>query len=441
MSKSARIEPGEPTVVTCGPPGENRWGFHQFPDMWRAPGGEIYLAVNIGADSELGVHIPSSVFVSRDNGKTWAQTQWSEVDLSPLPITFSDGSQVTFGETVFVYHAHGYGELCQAWQWWKMDGSGIEPAIGFIMDAYDNNEHVTYNLGDLPADWLKIPMATRASADEPWQRGSATFEAEGVYQWSIARPHWWNEEGQRIYQDVPRRIFRACPRFGQVVKLPDDTLLWAYGVVNPASAEKNEMIFGALLFASTDRGRTWQQRSIITYDTEHATHGYSGTEHSLQRMPNGDLLCVMRTEMGDRPGCTRFLALVRSTDNGYTWSEVENLAPFSVTPLLVALENGTAAVAYGRPGVYVKATADSGQTWTPALSVVGPPEAELLADRWWDVRYDHRSDNKISCGNLGEVVTGSDRFLLAYSDFRHHNEQGEQCKAVLVQEFTIEPAP
>jgi hypothetical protein len=145
----------------------------------------------------------------------------------------------------------------------------------------------------------------------------------------------------------------------------------------------------------------------------------------------------MRTEMGDQPGCSRYLAVARSIDEGYAWSPPEELAPFSVTPLLLALENGTVAVAYGRPGVYIKASSDSGATWTPAHSVVGPSEAELLADRWWDVRYDHFSGNKISCGNLGEVVIGPDRFLLAYSEFGHRNAAGEECKAIKVQEFVI----
>jgi hypothetical protein len=106
----------------------------------------------------------------------------------------------------------------------------------------------------------------------------------------------------------------------------------------------------------------------------------------------------------------------------------------------MALENGTQAVAYGRPGVYVRASADSCQHWTPALPVVGPTEDELVKDKWWAVPYHQRSDDKISCGNLGEVVTGPDRFLLAYSDFRHKNARGEPCKGVFVREFVIRRA-
>jgi hypothetical protein len=155
-------------------------------------------------------------------------------------------------------------------------------------------------------------------------------------------------------------------------------------------------------------------------------------------MPNGDLYCVMRTVMGDQKGCTMYLAATRSRDQGRTWTRPPfEIAPFSVTPLMMTLENGCVALAYGRPGVYVRASADNAQTWTDALPVVGPPEPELMKDRWWDVKYHRHSDDKISCGNLGAVVTGPDRFLLAYSDFRQTNAKGEPVKVVKTQEFIV----
>jgi len=33
------INPSKPVILLTSPPGEKRWGFYQFPDMWRAPGG------------------------------------------------------------------------------------------------------------------------------------------------------------------------------------------------------------------------------------------------------------------------------------------------------------------------------------------------------------------------------------------------------------------
>jgi hypothetical protein len=436
MNDHPPIKAGNPSVLSESPPGENRWGFYQFPDLWRAPGGEIYCAVNVGHDCLIGQHEPSRFFLSRDNGRTWAGIPYEQVDRSPDIVDFSDGSQVAFGESHFIYHLHSYGAFQEAWQWWELEGAGLKPAPGTIWDSYANHEYVLYRYDDIPAAWKTFPRAWRRSRGDPWQRDAARVEAAGMVLGVVARAWWWDAANRHIHEDLPHRFPRPWPRWG-VTRLPDDTLLWPYFTWHPDSAKLERLYGTVILFASTDRGRTWRRRGTIADDTDQTSDGYSGDEHSLQRLANGDLYCVMRTVLGDRPGSTMHLAASRSTDNGCTWSRPQPIAPFSVTPILLALDNGVAAVVYGRPGVYVRVSGDSGRTWSEALPVVGPPEAELLADRWWDVRYDHHSDNKISCGNLGAVITGPDRFLLAYSDFRHRNRRGEQCKAVMVREFAV----
>jgi hypothetical protein len=84
--------------------------------------------------------------------------------------------------------------------------------------------------------------------------------------------------------------------------------------------------------------------------------------------------------------------------------------------------------------VHVRASADSGRAWSGALSLVGPAEAELLAmspeDRW-------ALSGKISCSNTDVVITGADRFLVAYSDFRHLDGQGQRRKAIKVREVVV----
>jgi len=322
------------------------------------------------------------------------------------------------------------------WHSWDVTGLGLNPVGPLLMDGYDNQEWALYRYDDIPAALKPIPAAWRRSPHEPWQRGTATLDAPGLLVGCVSRAWWWDEKGNHIHQDLPHRILRPWPRW-QVVVLPDDTLFWPHFTPHPESHRLGKHYCSLVLLASTDRGRSWQRRAMIADDTELTTDGYSGDEHWLQVMPNGDLYCVMRTEMGDHPDTTQYLAAARSTDNGFTWSRPQEIAPFSVTPILMTLANGMVAVVYGRPGVYVRASGDSAQTWSDALPVVGPSEPELLQDRWWKVRYDDNSANKISCGNLGAVVTGPDRFLLAYSDFRPTNGDGQQCKAVIVREFAV----
>lgn len=432
-----RVTAGEPIVLATSPPGENRWGFYQFPDMWRSPAGEIYVAINVGCDADIGRHDPSLFYVSRDNGTSWRQVPLEEVDQSPDVYTFSDGSQVSFGPSTYIYHVHTYGHV-QDWQWWYVpDLGGIDPLPGpRVPDSYGHSEYVVYRYPDIPAQLKPLPMAWRPSADAPWEQGACTLDDPALLLCCLAQVQWYDEEGNEIVEPQMKRVLRPWPR--DLVVLPDDTLLWANCSIHPDYLQKDILYHCVSLYASTDRGRTWHKRGMVANDTELTTDGYSGNEHSLQRMANGDLYCVMRTEMGDSPDITRYLAAARSTDNGYTWSVPEENAPFCVTPHLRVLANGTAGVVYGRPGVYMRATGDSGHTWTEALPIVGPPEAELLADKWWAVPYDATSADKISCGNLGAAVTGPDRFILAYSDFHHRNEHGEQCKAVMVREFVVE---
>ena len=44
-----------------------------------------------------------------------------------------------------------------------------------------------------------------------------------------------------------------------------------------------------------------------------------------------------------------------------------------------------------------------------------------------------------SCGYTDLVATGPDRFLIAYSHFKHPAENGELRKAILVREVTVCP--
>ena len=42
-----------------------------------------------------------------------------------------------------------------------------------------------------------------------------------------------------------------------------------------------------------------------------------------------------------------------------------------------------------------------------------------------------------TCGNCTVLKTGPGRFLVAYSDFRHTNADGQHCKAICVREVKV----
>lgn len=426
------VQLSEPAVVATGPPGQvggRTWGFYQFPDLWRGADGRLYLAMNVGADSVVGRHDPTQFFTTGDEGRSWESVDPQSVDFSPAVLELPDGSQVAFGRFRFIYHYHALAPEAEADRV-TAPGLGLQPALGPIPGSYEVNEYFHYRYGDIPVESRRFPVAWRDSADAPWQRAFGDIDVPDLLVRALSRAGWWDDEGKFFWKELDQELRLPAPYDWNALEiLTDGTLLWAHSTQNPAVTDR--AYYQVLCLASADRGRTWRLRSIVTQDTEKATFGYGMGEQALTRMPNGDLLCVMRTRASNHVDSSSFLAACRSCDEGRTWSPVEEIAPFSVTPRLLTLENGVVALVYGRPGVHVRASLDSGETWSETITVVGPPEADFLSrprTEWWPRQHDY------SCANTDVVVTGPDRFLLAYSDFEHRTSDGQPCKAIKVTE-------
>jgi hypothetical protein len=441
--------PGPRTTLLTSPPGEKRWGFYQFPDVIapESPDKEIYAAVNVGHDAIVGDHEPGRFFRSRDQGKTWQPITYDDMKLPPYAVTFPDGSQVAFGPSRFIYHVHSYGTHVQEPLMWRFYDLGLKPINAKpLQDAYKNHDYALFRMQDISPEHRRFTRWHRLSKDHPWQESQSDPDVRGLLTGGVVTAYWWDKQGKHYAQDVAPHWFKLMPRYGphDLQLLPDGTLVWPVMVMHPDTEKFGRPYYAVVLMASADKGLTWQQRAWVARDTHLTDNGYSADEHSLALMPNGDLYFIMRTSMGHTPGTTSYLAATRSTDGGFTWSTPAPIAPFSVTPFLLSLPNGMAVAAYGRPGVYLRTSHDSGHTWSDALPLVGPSEPELLKDRsWWDVPYTEYSGDKISCGNISALITGPDRFLLAYSDFRQPcpelpGSEGKTFKkAVFVQEFTV----
>ena len=110
-----------------------------------------------------------------------------------------------------------------------------------------------------------------------------------------------------------------------------------------------------------------------------------------------------------------------SLDSGQTWSHPRVFDDCGVWPRTLTLENGVTLAAYGRPGLYVRATADpTGLEWEEREVVVEPAEG--------------RSD---TCSYSALLALNDRTALLAYSDFNYPNEQGRKCKTILVRTLTV----
>ena len=81
------------------------------------------------------------------------------------------------------------------------------------------------------------------------------------------------------------------------------------------------------------------------------------------------------------------------------------------------------ALSYGRPGVHVTFSLDGvGDTWTPPITI---------REGTHENRQEHTD------GYTSLLPTGADSFLLAFSDFKHLDKDGNIRKAIKVCRVTV----
>jgi len=143
--------------------------------------------------------------------------------------------------------------------------------------------------------------------------------------------------------------------------------------------------YRSFLVKSTNRGESWSYLSTIAYDPKVGTEGFC--EPVMALLPNGEILCVMRTGSGEP------LYQSKSGDKGETWSKPEPIGARGVDPDLIVLSNGIIACSYGRlqprrkiepsgsldprlpasMGNQIMFSLDEGETWIGHTSIYSGP--------------------------------------------------------------------
>lgn len=122
-----------------------------------------------------------------------------------------------------------------------------------------------------------------------------------------------------------------------------------------------------LALVSYDHGVTFKTRSVIA-TKENASWGDEGPcEPAIEIMPNGDLVCVMRTGIAagfltDGTSYAAPMLLSRSKDGGHTWHHTKMSIP-GVMPKIKRLKNDVVVLAFGRPGNNIAFSLDNGHSW------------------------------------------------------------------------------
>ena len=111
-----------------------------------------------------------------------------------------------------------------------------------------------------------------------------------------------------------------------------------------------------------------------------------------------------------------------SKDMGKTWSKPKVITPNGVLPKLLKLENGILVLSSGRPGVQLRFSKD-GKKWSEPFDLVPLTE---------------KDPHKDTCGYTSLLTTGPNRFIIAYSHFKHVTDEGLVRKAIMIREVRVD---
>lgn len=189
--------------------------------------------------------------------------------------------------------------------------------------------------------------------------------------------HLKTEDSRFLYSDDGGKHWLAAPitgpapmhtvfPSGQLVELADGTLVipW-YGYRSEQDLLDHH--YSSVLVRSHDRGKTWNDWSVIAYDPKRI---WSYCEPALLARPEGIWIAFMRTETpANQPWMSAMMSRTVSTDGGRTWSEPKPSVVGS-QPAVVDLPGGEIAFVVrstGRQNASVYFSRNDGETWDYAL--------------------------------------------------------------------------
>jgi hypothetical protein len=121
----------------------------------------------------------------------------------------------------------------------------------------------------------------------------------------------------------------------------------------------------AVVLRSEDRGQTFSHFSTVATSADAPWAAEGPSESTWVVLPDGDILCVMRTG-SDRSHQHRAEPMLsaRSSDWGKTWHSHSRIPRRGVRPRMIRLENGILVCTAGRPDNNLIFSLDDGRTWT-----------------------------------------------------------------------------
>lgn len=193
-----------------------------------------------------------------------------------------------------------------------------------------------------------------------WRRGSVT---EGVFvRQSRDGGHSWGDA-----RKVDTAPFPVAWSRGAIVELADGSLLLPLAGQRSDSYRDIQQPLASFVLRSLDRGNTWKFHATVAEDVN-GTRDFD--EPAMAALPNGRLLCMLRSHVSPRrdpPG--GYLYVTQSEDGGATWAKPRKTSMWGHPAHLLALRDGRVLCTYGyrmHPGPGVRACVSrDGVAWNP----------------------------------------------------------------------------
>jgi len=354
----------------------HHWGPFQFPGIQVNEKGEWICNYHVVEDAASGYGKPNGYAKSIDQGKTWLPQDPNVATglLLPNGDWIRQKSQYAVPVSELTLPENPY---------------ALSQNYGVRVDCYLPEDTPEFLRG-----WY---LERKRAGSDIWETERYFMEVPGLLRGSI--------QGVFPYKSVTH------------YQLDPQGRLWH--ISYPYFYVEGQPVVSHPLFAvSEDYGHTFRYLSNIPYQGNPEADPFwddrSGfTEPELTFLPDGSLMALLRTTDGKGPGP---MYVTFSTDGALTWSKPEVFDDLGVFPTLMTLKNGVTVTTYGRPGLYVRATADpAGKVWGDRITIVKPTE---IRDR-------------DTCAYTRMIPVDDNTAYLVYSDFQQPNAEGIPVKTIM----------
>ncbi len=438
-----KITISQEKVVYQGKPYEECvWGEIQFPALYKTVGGDFAVAVQTFGDLVENHGNDNFVWVASKDGENWSPTD-SSVKNDFEGLLLPNGDRIAYGFTVPPVivpvselkpsrYARAFlpgdkSEKCA-------DGNWPYPIFSFV-DVFKNERRI-YDVDTLPDGIIKKEwtISRKKKGDSEYRVEKVPFEFPNMSVWGSV------SNGNMV-------ISRPAPFCG--LKLDREGNVWGTTYIGPHinPYTRGVDMFGAVvLFKSTDNAHSFKLTGYIPFSPDTFKHptSYLGggfNESDIEFMDDGSIIVFLRTTdvaMGGPEWNTMYFA--RSTDGGKTFSEPAEFDSFGVLPKLLKLDCGATILAYGRPGIYVRATDDiKGIEWGEPVEIMTADDRSSLMNNPPEHADFHQWAG--SCCYTSMVPIDETHALIVYADFFYPDATGEtnkKFKTILSRIITVE---